>query len=461
MDWTDYLSSTIKLIDLHDNEHVAGSAGSLPNEERAGLKDGLWFDMAVSLIEYLRDKDVEGRNEWIYLSEFTNEMEVKHGIKEIDVQFVVNYLSTPSRIHTVADNKDGNSHRVRTTKKTNLVERPPHKVTDRCRLTQIGRQSLQIAKVAGSLLYTKHDAQKLQTAIMTGDFDVIAPQAVAIIQTIRSFSIEVTQLSERPGDEESWQTYSLHSKDYLQAINDVESAVMDASELFATQRIMDQFNVWVELQQNSIISAIHIQEILNEIMQSTTQLRRKLSSLIEKLSSPRRAVIGNVNFGKAALYLASNPISEEQMISLFVRLAPWSVDASLPSAIDLQDSIQLTSKVAGHAPLEFSLVPDNDLPAVIVDLLDNYKQEIMEELRKGPVSLTSAIKKGWIEIDGESMLSELIGIYSSPDWMGDENKNLGVGFQKGGLDVALPDGSKLIGDELIMALIDKDRSNGY
>lgn len=62
MDWIPLIASTARLIDLHDSNRAAGHAASqydLYRETRGGNHDGLWLDVALTVIEYLRERENE------------------------------------------------------------------------------------------------------------------------------------------------------------------------------------------------------------------------------------------------------------------------------------------------------------------------------------------------------------------------------------------------------------------
>jgi len=453
MDWTDYISAVVRLIDLHDSAHKPGTVGLPPTEERPGIGNGMWLDIAVKLIEYLHEHDIEANEGWIYLGDFIQEMEVLHKVCEEDVQYVVSYLATPSRICTITQSDSNQPQNVKMTKKTALVERPRHQVADRCRLTQIGRQALQVAKMSSNWLYTKHDAQKIKTAILSGDFSAIIPQAASILQAVRCFSHEITKLLERPGEQDVWDAYKQRASDYTEAISDVGNAVIDASDLFASNDVRVSFEAWSTTQKNQEINAEMINESLIEIMQSVTRLRRKFADLISELASQKRAIIGNVRFDKAALHLAFNMPSEEQIQLCFSALGPWDIEALFPSEVDMCGVLRADVEEDSNNILEFREDTVHELPASIYKFIEKYKDEMLNALQHGSISLSGAIEKGWIDLDGVTALTELVGIYASPDWIGEEGVHIGIGYSSDKLNATLPDGSCLRGDELLMCLI--------
>lgn len=453
MDWTDYIASVVKLVDLHDSNHQPGTSPPPPSEDRPGLGNGLWLDIAVRLIDFLHEYDAEVNEDWVYLGEFIDEMHERHGIMEDDVQYVVSYLATPTRLRTVAEGDDGQPTGVRSTKKTALVERPRHQVADRCRLTHEGRQTLQVAKMSNNWLYTRHDAQKIRTAIMTDDFAAIIPQAASVSQAVRSFSHEITRLLERTGEQDVWETYRKRVDDYASAIDDVGQAVIEASHMFWTREVQDRFEAWQERQTREDVSSGQIRRALNELMQASTKLRRKFADLLHELASQQRTVIGNVRFDKAAILAVFQPPEDRHFDLFLAALGPWTDTVSLPAPEDLVGVLKPVLDEENTETLEFGSEAEQALPGVIDRFLARYGHEIKEALRDGGVSLSEAVRKGWVQLDGGMALTELVGVYTSPEWLGEAGRHIGIGFRRDGLDVELPDGSKLYGDELIMFLM--------
>jgi hypothetical protein len=79
--------------------------------------------------------------------------------------------------------------------------------------------------------------------------------------------------------------------------------------------------------------------------------------------------------------------------------------------------------------------------------------EILDELKSGhAISLSKVIEMGWSDLGETTPLSELIGVYSVPDWL--QENQIAVTFSHGSLDIELPDLSSLYGDELIMFMLD-------
>lgn len=450
MEWISYISPAVRLIDIHDSSHSLGIAGAAPHEERAGRGDGLWLAVAVNLLEYLGQND--DNEEWIPLGDFVDTVAESYGLDEGDVQYVVNFLATPSRINFLTD-LEATVESVRSTKETALIDRPWHQATNRCRLTNTGRQAIQMAKVSGNLFYARHDAEKLLTAIRLEDFSQIVPQCSSITQVIRSFSQDITRTLERPGDQEAWQLYAQKKDDYLDAINEVGQTALNAEEAFTLSSTLERFDSWNAGRVDKDVQQGVIHQALKELRLAVIALSRKFNKLVEQLADQSRNVIGNVDFTALALSWVVEPPSKALIDHTLNVFAPWTVDASFPSAADLYGSVRDAKSEDSSVVLCFDENEDQTLPPILATFLEKYGMEIIDELKSGhEISLSKVIEMGWSDLSETTPLSELIGVYSVPDWL--QENQIAVTFSHGSLDIELPDSSSLHGDELIMFMLD-------
>ena len=456
MSWVNLLSITARLVDLHDSGRQLGGTAYIQSETRPGLGDGMWLDIATRLLEYLHEHDIESNNGWMHLNEFIQDITYQSSINEDDVLHVVNTLSSPTNISYLSRGDSDDSVKLRSTKKTNLIERPRQKVTDRCRLTNVGRQALQLSKQTSNWIYTQHDANKILTAITSSDFEAIIPQIVTIEQAIRLLSQEILIMLERPGEEEIWSHYKNKSSQYAKTIEEVSESVSRALELLSIQTTIEQFHAWEQQQKKTDTSIEFITLKLHNLILSVEKLRRKFADLITSLASNKRNIIGNVKFNKIALSMAFNAPAEEYTDLCFKALGPWQVDSTLVSPIDLYGTMRPAVSQETHQTAYFEDETEEPLPTPIEAFLLQYKDDIEKSLKQGPISLSQAFKNNYICVSTEDSLTSLVGIYTSPEWLGDMGVNIGISFSHDLFKEDLADGTTLIGNELLMHLIEQD-----
>lgn len=453
MSWINLLSVTARLIDLHDSRHQLGSAQYIPTEDRVGLGDGVWLDIATNLLEYLHEHDIDSSNGWIQINEFINQVTEGGDYQEEDVLYVVSTLATPTNI-TFLSSSDSKS--IKSTKNTALIERPRNKILDRCRLTDAGRQALQFSRQSNNWIYAQHDAKKILTAISAGDFSAIPRQVVTIEQSIKRFSQEIMRMLERPGEDEIWKEYKNKSIQYSKTIDEVSDAVIQSIELLQTSNIEEQFLVWMEQQKEVDISTDYIIKKLFDIIPLVENLRRKYANLIATIADNKRAVVGNIQFNKIALYLALNKPSSDNIENCFKALGPWETDTAFISPTDLIGTMRIINNSHNQKQMDYDKDDTPSLPEPIEAFIEKHKDIIIEEFNNGrPVSISNAIKTDLMSLANQTDLTSLVGLYTTPSWLEITDVNIAITFSKEKFNAEILDESTLFGNELLMFLMER------
>lgn len=455
-DWLPYLTTAFRLVDLHDSARTVGAAFVPPSEERPGNANGLWLDIGLLLLEHIHAQDIEASGSWVLLGDFLSEIRARHPqLAEQDVQSVITMLSTPCTITAIRADSSNNRPVSYATKETALLERPAYKVADRCRLTSTGRRAIALARAGESWLYAHHDAEKIITAIKWGDFEQLPRFCALVAQSVRSFAHEITRTLEQPGSDVILDSFLERQDNYLEAIRIVQSTVEGASELLLTGEVIDALERWLSTHSDTELSLHSLQRTLVRLMQSVERLGRHFSDFIARVTSQNRETIGSVRFDRAIIHFALKPPQPETLNTCVLSLGPWRCNAVSVGPEDLIGSLLGDS---GEAELPAMSFPDeiqDELPNSMQRFLSAYGNEILTALHAGPISLQEAIEKGWLELDGESVLSQLVGVYSAPSWLANKPLQIAVSFRRGGLKARLDDITYLAGDDLVLALVEK------
>jgi hypothetical protein len=456
MGWPALLASTARLLDLHDCDRTAGAMVSAPAEYRAGSNTGIWLDVAVQLMQYLYERDLESNDAWVPIEEIVIKIIQRHNISREDILFVANYLATPTRIVSVKDvDAQGVPYCQTLKRETALIEWPRNtKARDRCRLSSSGSRSVQLSQAAHKWLYTADDAGKLVKAIEHGAYSDIPYLADSLIAQIRRFSKEITMLLERRHMGELLTEFLARRNAYLKVIKDVQSSVEAAIDLFRTKQAQEYFKQWLISQKEGQFSSYTIQHSFTDTLQAVERLNRKFQNLVSVLVSEKREVFGLIRFDKAAVGLAFVPCSQNITELCITALGPWYVESAAPSFIDFEGMFEEKLEEKSSAVLKFEDDPVEKLPSPIERFLSAHKEQILETLQHGAVSLSDAIVKGWFKVDDLDVLPQLVGVYVAPDWLGENNNALAVSIKPGALNAMLPDGSRLEGDDLILHWIE-------
>lgn len=459
-DWLPFLTSAFRLVDLHDSARTPGATFVPPSEVRPGNADGLWLDIGLRLLEHVHAHDLESNGSWVLLSNFIAQMRARHPqLGEQDVQSVVTTLSTPCTITSLRDT--GDDRRVPySTKETALLERPAYKVADRCRLTPAGRRAIALARTGESLLYAHHDAEKIITAVKYGDFGQLPRLCAVVAQSLRSFAHEITRTLEQPGNDIVLKAFLERQDSYREAIRNVQTAVEGASEFLLTGEVTDALERWLSAHPNTEVSLYILQRALVRLMQSVERLGRHFADFIARVTSQNREIVGAVRFDRAAIYFAFNPPHPDTLASCMLTLGPWQCDAICIGPEDLIGSLLGDSGELSSPAMSFPDEVLDEFPDSMQRFLEAHRDEIITALRSGPVSLQEAIEKGWLELEGESVLSQLVGVYSAPSWLTgqltDASSRIAVSFRRESLSARMDDRTRLVGDDLVLALAEKD-----
>ena len=452
MDWPTLLASAARLLDLHDCDHAAGSSPNTPSEKRPGTGTGVWLDIGTNLLKFLYEKDLESNEAWISIEEVTEDLMIRHNLSKEDILFVANFLATPTKLVSIKEESEKDILERKITKQeTALIEWPRNTNSrNRCRLTSTGMRSVQLSHAAEKWLYAGDDASKLSKAVEYGAYTDIPELADNLIIQIRNFSKEITVLLERRDLDELLSQFTVRRDDYLSIINTVQECVTSAKELFLTTKTQKHFENWLTSQRNENFSPYLVLQSFVDVMQSIERLNRKFQSLISNLASKKREVIGLIRFDEAAVGLAFEPCSQEVIELCMEALGPQTTEIVTPMYSDFIGILSHQQEEKSQVSVVFDDVVVDAIPSPIEQFLNTYQAEILEELKKGPISLSSAISKGWLEIGDINLLPQLVGVYASPEWLEESEGDLAVSILPKKLDVQMPDGYALEGDELVL-----------
>ncbi len=460
-DWISYLSAAFRLVDLHDSGRSFGSTPTSLKEERTGLRNGVWLHLACHLLSYLDECDLEANEGWNPIGPFLKDVVGRHSdLTEDDVQLVITYLSTPTEVYFLKDDPAKRQLLVASTKDTALIERRSIRgQTDLCRLTQRGRLAITLAKASHNWLYTHHDADKLMTALQYGEFHDIPRQCASLGQSIRAFAHEITRIMEQPGQNEVIAHFTDRGKQYLDSIRKVQTAVQNAREYLATADIRQRFNQWFDQNGDVELDLGAIRRTLDELMQTVERLSRRFTAFLHQVTDKKREVVGAIPFEKAALAFVFQPPSFALMDMLTGNLGAWLPEMSFGSPEDMQGVLR--SEVDRHQASQPKVFGENagaTRERTVMELfVQKHCEAVLAALHAGPVRLSTALYLGWAKIGDQCHLTELVGVYSAPSWLGRGAEGVRLTLKPGGLDSRVDDHTWLAGDDIEMQLVQEQR----
>lgn len=469
-DWLSFLSAAFRLVDLHDTARGLGVAGGTLREERTGRGDGVWLDLAVRLLAYLDECDLESNEGWNPLGPFIKDMSARQPrLQAEDVQQVVAYLATPTEVRYLKDEPTG--PRIAATRDTALVERRALRgQPDLCRLTQRGRLAVGLAKVSHNWLYTHHDADKLMTAVQYGEFQDLPRQCATLGQAIRAFSHELTRVLEQPGRAELVAHFLDRGSQYLDSIRRVQTAVQNAREALGTAEVRARFGQWLDTQPDGQLDLGGLRRTLDELMQAVERLGWRFSAFLSQVTGARREVVGNIPFEKAALAFVFRPPDPRTLDALVEGLGAWLPALAFPGPEDMQGLLraEVDSHQAAQARVFGAAAGATQAPGPMDMFVEARRAEILAALAQGPVGLGQALARGWARVDGggeggpegATRLTELVGVYTAPSWLGPEGRTLRLTLRRGALEAHVDGRHWLAGDDIELSLDDTGEKAG-
>jgi len=410
------LSASIRIADIHDSAHTPGATVGTFSEDRGENSMGLWLEIATKLLQYLYEENIEANEGWVSVLPFISDICSVYDVSEQDVQFVIGTLSTPTRLTIYSPLPDSELATSKTTKNTALVQRPHNQMSSRARLTDVGMRTILLSRTAQKWLYASHDAQKILSAIDLGDFSSIPQLCLNLSQSIQSFAHDIRRVIERPGMDEVVESFRRDAEKYLDTIKQVQQGVIAARSLFSLRHVQEAFELWFESQHDTAIDERLIQRSLSELMQSVEALSRIFNELIASAMGNNRDVAGCVRFDKAAIQIACHTPSREMLQSAFSSIGPWATSLAFPSPDDFVGRIKTKEKAVKVESVVLDSNSHPALPTAIDRFMQQYRDQIIERLPEGPISIADAIENGRAEFDGNIFSGQLVGVFSSPDW---------------------------------------------
>lgn len=456
MDWIPLIASTARLLDLHDSNRAAGHAASqydLYREARAGNHDGLWLDVALTVIEYLRERENEVVGGFVSGTEVREALQKRiAGLTEEDVRFVLSALTTPAEIWFIERMGDG-SRPINSTKETNLVERS--RTADAFRLAPAGRTAAGLAANVRDIAYIAGSAKNLLTAIKARDFWKITELSAAIIDVLRGFRLEIESRREGGRRDDVQDFFKERGEVIKEQIEEAAQILKEANEFLSLQSTRDEFQAWVAAMDRAGKPSFghgYAIEHLRRVAGQTLKLLESFTQLVEESIAVDGDVFQPVSFIDLSSSLAAKPFQESLYSTLIRSFGPTLLRQPMPCPFDFFGIIE-PRQVSDAREEDVDSDGMEDVGIRAISFIAEYGTAILAELRKGPLSLTEALGRDWIRLDttGISDLSVLVGTYCDPTMLG-ASLNIVVRLGDGRAVLENDEMGRLTYDELVMVL---------
>ena len=418
MDWIPLISATLRLGDMHDSSQDPASATkyNLHHEQRCGRSDGLWLDVAIGALEYLRLQEEYATGGFVPGTKLRESLvERVPGMTEGGVMFVLSALSTPAEIWYVEPMADG-SRPLKSSKNTNLVERS--RTADAYRLTSVGKLATALASSVKDIAYIAGSAKNMLTAIKLGEFGKIPELSMAMSDTLRGFRLDVEAKRESNRGDEILEFFKEKGSVIHEQIREAVAILREADDFLGLVSTRGMFKAWeagMDQQGRPTFGMGYAAEQIRKVADQTLRLLDSFMGLIQVSSTQDDAGFRPISFIQLSRRLSGIPPSDDVYRMLLASYGPTRIFKAYPCPFDFRGVVEPERQ---DMPSEIDK-DEEGVPAGAsngVGFVEKHKEEILASLRGGPLSITDALKKGWIVFDPDGLkdVEQLVGTYCDP-----------------------------------------------
>ncbi len=423
MNWVNLLAATIRLTDAYDSNRDIGSSATQPGpENRRRHSEGLWFELAVFILEYLQGKDDEIPGAFVSREPLYQEIREIGAFRNVgteDVNYIVNLLAAPCELKFHIQN-------VRGTFDTVLIEKA--RAGAGIRLSPNGRSVCLLACGIDDWLYMDIDVWKLTRTLELGKFEDFLKRTDNVITVIRNKSYEITRIKEMPALSERKKKILEDKEVYLSTVEKTQKIVSDMRVMLDTdEAIQKKIAEWAESHPDDFIDEIVIKNRLNRLLQILESFSRNFSALIDETQTKRNTLVDPVNFYETGMFVVRHwsDFSAETYDSLFLMNGFWQPSNCQATVGDL---IRRRKPAAdtGQTRMVISLNEPEQVRKALEVFLEQHGAAFRERMMQGPVSLSEILtEQGW-DIRDISRFASLIGMFTNPSKLGMERGRIVV-----------------------------------
>ncbi len=186
MDYIALLSTTARLLDLHDSQRAYGGPSAYGEEKRPGHNDGIYLGIAIDVIKQLYTLDQTSSHDYLpFYAIFKAVKTSRTDVTEEDVQYVLNVIRRPTELWYL-NPEEANYSLMSEKRRTSLIEKTDY--ADEYRLSATGRASVILSREANGAAYIRGDAYNLLHAIEFGEFIKMEQFSEDLIRQLRDES---------------------------------------------------------------------------------------------------------------------------------------------------------------------------------------------------------------------------------------------------------------------------------
>lgn len=419
MDWIPLIAATARLIDLHDSTRVPGESATqfnLYREVRSGRSDGLWLDVGLTTIEYLRAREGEVIGGFVSGTELAEALRQRiPGLTTEDIKFSLSALSTPAELWYV-ERAEAASRPLKSTKETSLVERS--RTADAFRLAPAGRTAVALAANVRDIAYIAGSAKNLLTAIKARDFWKITDLSSAIIDVLRTFRLEIASRRERARQDEIRTFFLQRGAIIREQIAEAAQILLQANDALSLPATREDFQMWADAMDRADKPSFghsYAIETLRQVASQTLKLLESFTELVEESLAPHAETIRPASFIELSTALATHACADTVYMALISSFGPIRYKRANPCPFDFLGIFDPTALAnVEREDIDSTGCEVRDMRAI--RLIADHGEAIVAALRHGPLPLHEALRRGWVDIDmnGIDDISALLGTFCDP-----------------------------------------------
>ena len=402
-----------RLLDLHDAQRLPGNSPIYTQEDRAGLRNGHYLDLAGLVLDALREFAHDSGNAFTGFDGLLIVVrERSPDLDPDDLRYVLNVLARPTELWAIDRSTDEVG--LVSDKQTNLVERTHY--ADDYRLTSIGRSAINLAANISNFVYAEGDALKLLRAIEAGDFAAVPAFCNGLLDAIRYASVDLRQEIERGQVDNQSDVFKVKMPQFRDVIQKTTELLRQAEAKLRSWRSAGND----DLDDTLTVDVFDLEQRVVQVYQALESFGRDLSELTKVAAKNRASTVAPTDFLEVALNLVKRPPADDQVTSLFRQFGPIDLTGLFPSPADTAGKVRVVPEKKLLA-MRFDMVTGvAETPDARLRFLSQYGEVIKARLLTGPLPLSEALEQGWCFLEGQSELSELIGVYVAPWALGEE-----------------------------------------
>lgn len=420
MAWNDVMVAVMRLVDLFDTSKTPENLAA--QVVKGGRKEsidnpvaGMFFDAGTTILEYLDATEEEAPGVYTLLSVVVKDLrEDFPEFSEDDFQFVITKLTETYPVFFVRDGV--------MIKNTSLIDRAP--AGKRIRLSAKGRMALALSEAAEDWIYLDLDAERIVRAINRGNFSEVEKFCIAMKQSIKSASLQVRAILEKPSTSLVKEALYTDNQLYAATVSKIQSAVskgLSNMQSLETQELIDN---WIEMRPEDEGIEWAIKNNFHTVNSLIETISRNLGDILVRAQRDGERTFSIPDFLNAADTFALNSDGDVAVSAINFLYRPTPEHASI---MDVIKPIEI-KKPKPRIVTIFDVGAAEQVLTIADIFQRKYGEKFLELASEGKLSLFDLVRVGELDSDKVSDLGILQGAFLDAKTMG---------FSKGFFNVSL------------------------